>query len=221
MNEQQLKQQFHELLPWYVNGTLATADREWMDQYIKDHPDVRSELRWDEFLRQAVQQVDTSAVSADVGMEKFLSRIRQEQRSATPRFSERLRAWRRRAGDAFAGDWSVSMLTTGLIVVVVIQAVINGVLVLRQNNSDYGAVRSVGGVARGPLLEVNFRADASEHEIRFLLVELGASVVGGPGQLGNYLLHVPSDKVDESAQRLAASKIVLAVRILPPLPAGE
>ena len=35
---------FDELLPFYVNGTLAEADREWVDAYLREHAQAAAEL---------------------------------------------------------------------------------------------------------------------------------------------------------------------------------
>ena len=35
---------FDELLPFYVNGTLAEADREWVEAQLREHPQAAAEL---------------------------------------------------------------------------------------------------------------------------------------------------------------------------------
>ena len=37
---------FDELLPFYVNGTLAEADRSWVESYLREQPQAADELRW-------------------------------------------------------------------------------------------------------------------------------------------------------------------------------
>ena len=39
-----MSERLTELLPWYVNGTLAENDRRWVDEYLAEHPEARGEL---------------------------------------------------------------------------------------------------------------------------------------------------------------------------------
>src|SRR5687768_8001338 len=41
-----MKSRFDELLPFYVNGSLPPADREWVDAYLREHPRAVGELDW-------------------------------------------------------------------------------------------------------------------------------------------------------------------------------
>jgi anti-sigma factor RsiW len=46
-----VKPRFDELLPFYANGTLSPADREWVETYLREHPSAQAELQWYESLR--------------------------------------------------------------------------------------------------------------------------------------------------------------------------
>mgnify|MGYP000467520649 CR=1 FL=1 len=47
---------FSELLPWYVNGSISDEDRAWVDGYLKDHPDARSELSFYQSLQKRMRE---------------------------------------------------------------------------------------------------------------------------------------------------------------------
>ena len=51
-----MNERFEELLPWYVNGTLGAEDRAFVEAYLEQHPEARSELEWYRSLQQRVQE---------------------------------------------------------------------------------------------------------------------------------------------------------------------
>ena len=79
--------------------------------------------------------------------------------------------------------------------VLVVQSGVIGYLSLNEASrpvDESSIYRSAGDTqASRAQIEVSFRADAKEQDIRRLLVALGAEIVGGPGQLGFYQLRLP------------------------------
>jgi hypothetical protein len=212
MNEQQMKAQFQEWLPWHVNGTLEAERRAWVDQYLKDHPEARAQLRWYESLQQRIQD-SAPVVSADIGLHKLMSRVRQERRAKAPSLMERI-------NEFFAGlrPTPAFALAASLILV---QAGVIGVLLVQQHKADlaapdYGGMRAIpdGQAQLVPVLQINFKPESTEREIRMLLVSVGGTVVSGPGQLGNYVVSVAPEKIDQARAQLQQSKIVEAVSVL-------
>ena len=78
---------------------------------------------------------------------------------------------------------------------------------------DESSIYRSGGDAQAPRaqIEVSFRADATEQDIRRLLVALGAELVGGPGQLGFYQLRLPDGDLAKAIERLKGERIVESV----------
>jgi hypothetical protein len=215
MTEQETKQRFDELLPWYVNDTLGEDDRMWFEQYLHAHPQVASELAWHQSLKARIQE-NAPAVSATVGLNKLLARIHDEQMASRPSFAERL-------ASLFGGFRLTPALATAFGVIALQAGVI---ALLFQSNQDlrvdneYATVRSIKPpfVLEGPLLKVNFKPDAKESEMRLLLVTTGGVLVAGPTQLGDYFVKVPAEKIDQAASELKASTIVEAVATVTTLP---
>jgi hypothetical protein len=216
-----MKPHFDELLPFYVNGTLSTADRAWVEGYLREHPLARAEMQWYESLQTRLRE-DVPAVSSEVGMERALQRIRTEgpvpqlpRRAAAPSPLERLRDW-------FASIVPQPVLRpafAGALAVVALQAAVIATLVIeRDDSSELRAMRG-SVVDTGPYLKVNFKADARETDIRMLLVEVHGSLAGGPGQLGDYYVRVPEPKLAAVTATLSASAIVDAVSVVDALPA--
>ena len=65
----------------------------------------------------------------------------------------------------------------------------------------------------GPALEVVFKSDALEREIRETLVRIGGTLAGGPGQLGIYLVYVPENEIDVAKAMLEGNPIVEVVTV--------
>lgn len=228
INETDARRRFQELLPWHVNGTLESSERAWVEHYLRDHPDAQSELRWTEGLQAKVQETASAAaseVAPEAGFDRLMIRVHAEA-TAAPRqaavkppsgIAERIR-------DFFA-DWQLKPAMAVGAAVIVAQAAVIGTLMNSQTAEDpeYSTIRSLapGQVVSGPVLQVSFSADTSERDLRALLVRVGGTLVGGPGQLGNYLVAVPADKLDQASQVLAASQLVEDVAVLDLFPARE
>ena len=218
-----MKPRFDDLLPFYINGTLSSADRAWVEGYLTEHPSARAELQWYESLQARLRE-DVPAVSSEVGMERALRRIRAERpaaqgtpRPAAPSPLERLRGWvvgvlpQTVLRPAFASAMAIVAVQTVVIATLVVE---------RDDSSEIRALRA-SVVEKGPYLKVNFKADARETDIRMLLVEVHGSLAAGPGQLGDYYVRVPEQQLPASSDKLAASAIVDAVTVVDALPARQ
>lgn len=224
MNEINERRRFLDLLPWHVNGTLEPTERMWVEHYLTEHPDAQAELRWTERLQAHIQETAAPEVAPDVGFARFHALIRAEAR-AMPRttraeggLSDRVRA--------FLAAWRLTPAVAVAATVIVAQTGIIGALLTTQmsgKEQELSTVRSVasGQMVSGPVLQVSFRADTPERELRTLLVSVGGTLVGGPGQLGNYLVAVPSEKLEKASQQLAASDLVEDVAVLANIPPRE
>lgn len=64
-------------------------------------------------------------------------------------------------------------------------------------------------------LEVYFKPEAKEMDIRKLLASLNASIVSGPGEYGQWRLRVDADKISKASEELKRSGLVDEVRPVP------
>ncbi|HEX6361351.1 MAG TPA: hypothetical protein VFZ93_00225, partial [Albitalea sp.] len=204
---------FDELLPFYVNGTLAEADRAWVEDWLREHPAARAELHWARSLQARLHE-DVPAVSSEVGLERALARIRRDgpapqraRRAAPPSLLARL------------GDWVGALVPQPVLrpafAAAVALAVVQGaalLLVLGERADDTSEIRAVPPAAvaeAGPYLKLNFRPDAREADIRMLLVEVHGDLAAGPGQLGDYYVRVAdAQQLAAVSSKLSASGIV-------------
>jgi hypothetical protein len=219
-----MRQRFEELAPWHVNGTLSESDRRWVEDYLRAHPNAAGQLDWYASLQEKIK-ADAPQVSADIGLDRLLDRVhleKQRQRvSARESFLDRLLAPVRgmvasltlRPVYAYAGA-----------ALLVVQAGVIGTLIVDQANTEreFAEYRSIAPVpSPGPVLRVTFKDDARERDIRHALVDIGGTIVAGPGQLGEYIVMVPEAKIGRAAETLRANAVVAEVNIAATPPTRE
>jgi hypothetical protein len=78
-----LEQRALELLPWYVNGTLAGDERELVGRQVLASLTCRKELERLRRLHQLMQRDDAEAVATDREFDRLMARIRASE--ASPR----------------------------------------------------------------------------------------------------------------------------------------
>ena len=214
-----MKTHFEELLPFYVNGTLDADERTWIESYLREHPPAENELRW---LRsvQAMTQEEAVPVSSEVGLERAMQRIRGERPASSPAVAtswvERLREWLSRL---VPPTMLKPALASALAVVALQAVVITSMVGERDDTSPIRTKPPVNVAEQGPYVKVNFKPDATEADIRMLLIDVQANIASGPGQLGDYYVRVPAWQVDAVTAQLTASTIVEGVAVVDALPA--
>jgi hypothetical protein len=208
-----------ELLPWYVNGTLAAPDRAEIEGCIVSDAAYQGQIEFFRGLRLSIRH-EGAELDKEIGLVRTLALIESESAShAAVRATRTSQAWWRRfLGEggqpplAFMVAASLVVLQTGVISYFV-----------AERSTAFSETRSRAAVvpAIGPFVKVSFRPDATEAEVRFLLIGLGASIVGGPSQLGDYFLFLDAKRIDWVAQQLRQSPIVDAVSVIATLPASK
>jgi hypothetical protein len=124
---------------------------------------------------------------------------------------DRLSEW---LSNALGMSLNVQAIAAALVIA---QAGVIGLLVAQHRGAEYDEVRSgaLDATPRGPLLRVSFKADLREADLRKALADAGGEIVGGPGQLGVYLVRIKDGKLEAAAERLRASGTVEVVEIQP------
>ena len=205
-----MKERFEELLPWYANGSLGAEDRAWVDAYIEQHPEARSELDWYRSLQARVQE-NAPAVPATIGLARTMRLIQGDR----PTLSERI--------SAFFGN--VGMRPSYALAALAVMVVQGGVIVTllgdaRDSADEIRALHAVH-VKEGPMLKISFAPDAKEADIRMLVVQVHGELAGGPGQLGDYYLRVPAGSEAAALAQAKAAPIVQAAALAPGVPPRE
>jgi len=211
-----MKQQFETLLPWYVNGTLASDEQAWMSGYLARNPDLQREVS-----RLATMRDDMRAAleppPGDLGWNRLRQRIAQEKRATKPSLGAQLREWLGRFASPPAFAFAAAL--------VLVQAGVIGALLLKQSHEadNFAAYRSLpnGELGTGPILQITFKQDATERAMRLLLVDIEGALVGGPGQLGTYFVAVPKTHFDAALKEVGDSQVVESVTVLPAIPVKD
>lgn len=172
-----------ELLPWYANGSLDGAERQQVEAHLAACERCRHELEVLKALREQVR-AETVQPPTEFGLKRLLRDVRKEN-------------------DPPARQWWRPALAAAALVIV-----IQGILLVNLWPRDT-VYTPLGGAERAEL-QVRFRPEASEEQIRAALNAVGARIVGGPGALGIYRLRIEGG--DEDPQRVVAAEADLKER---------
>jgi hypothetical protein len=205
-----MNERFEELLPWYANGSLGDEDRAFVDTYLEQHPEARSQLEWYRSLQKRVQE-NAPAVPATIGLARAIRLIQGDR----PTMAERI--------GAFFGNFGLrpSYAMAAVAVVAVQGGVILNLLGNVSDNADEIRALHAVRVEEGPMLKISFAPDARESDIRMLVVQVHGELAGGPGQLGDYYLRVPAGSEAAALARVQAATIVQAAALAPGVPPRE
>lgn len=201
---------FEELSRLAAAGALAAADREWLEAYLREHADHRVDLDWDAAFADALHE-EVAHMPARPGWERTADILNAE---ATPArlagVLDRLSQW---LNESLGLTLNVQALAVAL---VVIQAGVIAVLALPSPDGSEERVRGTtqNPIPTGPLLRVSFRPDLTEARLRQTLADVGGEIVGGPGQLGVYLVRVKEGDLSAAADRLRASGVTELVEVV-------
>jgi hypothetical protein len=205
------RREFQQALPWYVGGTLDDERRRRVEAYLLAHPDADDELRWHIRMREATREAALS-IAADLDWDEYARKVGLKTRGAAP--SRRLR-------DLVAACWPADgrrvspTLAACALSVVVAQAGVIGRLAWTSRASAVAYSGDRAEAVAVPLLHLRFRHDATEYEIRKLLLDADVRVVDGPSQLGDYSVSVSADRLEDVRRTLMASPVVELVGVNP------
>ena len=191
-----MDQRIIELMPWYANGTLSDSERAEVEQCLSEDPLYRRELDLCNEIRRALRAAE-KPLPSNLNSGALLARLDD---------TGRVRTVSVRLGGSLGGRVKNAFLrltssgfrlqAAGFAVIVFQTAVI--AYMATESSAPFSEFRSPAVDAQyvGPFVKVSFSSDAKEADIRFLLVGLGASIIKGPSQLGDYILYVGAARAD-------------------------
>ena len=187
------------LLPFYVNGTLSAEERRQVEAYLERSRPARDEV---ELLRGLRQQVKDEAIEnspGELGLQRLKREIKQAEQA--PPSGDRM------SGRTITVPSFWRPLAVAACLVVMVQA---GIMVGLGGFGGDDIVDIAGGPTdlSTPVLQVTFAPDATEEQIRELLLSAGASIADGPTALGIYqlrLVDAEATSVDEALTTLRAN----------------
>lgn len=177
-----------ELMPWYVNGTLESEERELVSRQLLASITCRKELERLRRLQQLIQREDAEATATGRAFERLMARIEASGDSTTSR------AWHPRQ----AFTW------TGLTIAASVTAAVSALLWWQAEAPSttprvYETLTSTQPADPGATrLRVVFAPGTTELERRELLARHGLTVVGSPTADGIVTLSL-ADAGDQAA----------------------
>jgi hypothetical protein len=214
-----MSEEFDRLSRKAATETLTPEERRWLELFLRDHPNRRADLDWDQaFAGKLAEKVD--AMPAMPGWERTERLLaapsaipaRAAEPARSPGILDRLSDW---LSSALGMTLNVQAIAAALVLV---QAGVIGVLAWQYRDVEYSQVRTgtQNDVTRGPLLRVSFKQDVREADLRKALADIGGEIVGGPGQIGVYAVRVKDGDLGAAAERLRAGGLTELVEIYEP-----
>jgi hypothetical protein len=215
-HDERIHQRIWELVPWYVNGTLSGPDRERVEDHLPGCRRCRDEAEACQRTSEAIRSLGEVAPSPHpVQLQRVLARIdRMEEEedevggleAGEPgrRFGVPRRAFQALVAQAalivlLVGALAWSRLRTGTAPAAPPPA-------LYQTLSDPAPARLPGGTVA---VRVMFSPQATEKEIRDLLLAVHGEITAGPSPLGAYTVEVTAaDPVSVVLTRLRSDSLV-------------
>lgn len=200
------RHRFVQLLPFYVNQTIAAPERAWLEAYLRNHAEAQHQLQFERLLHETTRQTASSVPEAQ-RLAKLLDALHQ----ARPK-----PAWYTRwlgidlDKPEPAKGYRVSMGSpafAAMVLVVLGQALWLG---LMSNDQESGqTVYRSAGVHCPPAaqLRVTFKQDAKCADMMLLLRSVTATVAAGPSETGDLWLLLP--------QGASAEKVLAELRSNP------
>jgi anti-sigma-K factor RskA len=198
-----------KLLPWYATGALSDAEHADMAAHVAGCADCQGELSDEQRLAQLVAAAPaTPASDVEAAWAAARKRMLRTPRGARSALGATLATF----GASLSAPWRSAAPTVRGVVLAQAAALVLavGALTWQTQAPRYQALSAPVAVnASTPNLIVKFRPETSEAEMRALLHESDARVVGGPTAADAYLLQTPEPSRGLALAQLRASTDVL------------
>ena len=191
-----------DMLPAYVNNSLDERTRRRLENIIQNSPPLQAEVAWLQKLRKQIQgdKEHLQLPAADAGLDRLMAIIAAEKSGKVSSIVARLKP---------TAAWYKPALAIAASIMFV-QAI--GLFTLINNGSGADTIRTLsGGVTaqQGAVLQVTFKADTTEAQIRASLAAVEGEIIGGPGALGVYSIRVKKGAGSSAANKLLQQKSVI------------
>lgn len=184
------------LIPWYVNGTLSSVERQQVARHLETCEVCRVELEEISTLKTGLTAIyDTQPGSSAQTARAVLAAVAAEVRAGRSRPSSK-RSWLESIDQWFRSLFTAQWVPTLAAMLFVAQI---GLLlwISMPPEDEQITTRSLG--MQTVKLAVAFHPSASEEQIRALLQSLQGRVIDGPAQDGTYIIEVTA--IDASVEQ--------------------
>jgi len=199
-------QQIHELLPFRANGTLDGEELAAVEAALAEDADLRGELAVLQAVRDTMQ-AERAESPGDFGLARLMRDVEAEGGTDAPATANdnvvplsRLRIWQVAAAVVLAVGIGFSLPQVG-----------PGPdpVAVRDTDREAGEGYSLASGGETADFTIAFSPDATEREIRAVLLDAGVEIVGGPSAIGLYELGLLDfATVDGASEILSSADIV-------------
>jgi len=193
------ERELHELLPFFVNGTLTGDELKAVENYVESSQSARDEVAYLTQLRDGIKSQSQVNSPGELGLKRLQREISRSANVAPDQPANTNIPTERGPG--------VTVWWRNLAVAACLTLAVVGAFSMSDLTGNDSGMRMAGG-ENASVLQVTFKPDATEQVIRALLLEVGASITDGPSALGVYRLSLTgiSDNaaIDAAVQKLRA-----------------
>jgi hypothetical protein len=198
-----------DLIPWFVNGRAAAAQRARLQQHLEQCPECRAEVSAQRDLLLAMQAPPTVEAMPHASLQKLWSRIDEQPAEAAPQAPPR-----RRVG--VAGWLAAAIAAQALLLGVLTVALVNARNAGTDDGADFRTVSSPAATPGAPAVRAVFAPEMRLGQLQVLLERAHLRIAGGPTPEGvlTLALEAPSD---DAARALAVLRADPAARFAEPI----
>jgi putative zinc finger protein len=193
--DERLHRRVWELLPWYVNGTLPDGEQRTVEAHAARCAPCREEIESCRKLGEALRQEEETAPSPHPArLARLMARLDEAgEGSLAARLRSLAAATPRPVRWAMAAQLAALLLLAGAWVWQSSSGAAGAPPALYRTLSDPAppAPAPVPGAVR---VRVVFAEDASERQIRDVLLGIGGQLAAGPSPLGAYTVELPAGR---------------------------
>jgi len=211
------REEIEALLPWFVTGKLAVAERLRVERYLAEHPDVARQLALArEESAETVAGAESFGTPSRASFDRLMAEIGRQERSRAG-LLQAIAPQLERIADWIGGFSRVQlggMAVAAALLLAVQAAAVTYLVIGGSETYQTASAPSDAAPERGTFAIVSFKPGASVQDIAALLAELGAQVVDGPKAGGIWRVRLsaeplaPADAEARIASLRARSAVV-------------
>jgi len=196
-----MNKEIEELLPFYVNGTLEGDELNQVEKAIQKDPSLADEVEFLKKLRGEIKAEQTDQPPGELGLKRLQKQLQEQTQYQSGTGNNQ-----KVSSMGSSNIWRAASIAACLLLI--IQAVAffphwpSDDLTASGNKS---MVHTPGIYTTGKVISITFVPDATEDNIRHLLLTIEANIVEGPSALGVYKIVVAND-IEPAIDKLKAHK---------------